>query len=107
MAFEPQTPTHEHLPVPPSLHRLSNMRAFLLAPIALVAAGPLSFHICHAKRIPDRFWTVVSAAQLERRSPFHAITSSLVVRTEVLDLSIIPDQVGQTPMNRPTARCLP
>jgi len=48
------------------------MRAFLFALLALVAA--------------------VSAGHLEQRSPFHAISSSLVARADVIDPSIIPTE---------------
>ncbi|KAF9793130.1 hypothetical protein BJ322DRAFT_100723 [Thelephora terrestris] len=47
------------------------MRAFLLAPIAFVAA--------------------VSASNLEQRSPFHAF-SSLAARADIIDPSVIPDK---------------
>ena len=73
------------------------MRAFLLAPIALIAAGMLSFRICCVKGVPDWHLTAVSAGHLKRRSPFHAISSSLVARSQVIDPDIIPDEVDQTP----------
>ena len=82
---------------PPFSCKLVVMRAFLLAPITLIVTGMLSLQICRAKSIPDRPSTTVSAAQLEQRSPFHAITSSLVARAQVIDPSVIPDQVSQNP----------
>lgn len=75
--------------------RLSIMRAFLLAPIAFIVAGMQPLQICHAKGVPDWPLTAVSAGHLEQRSPFHAISSTLVARAQVIDPDIIPAEVNQ------------
>jgi len=51
------------------------------------------------KDVPDLLLTTVFAGHLEQRSPFHAISSSLVARAQVIDPDIIPDEVNKTPKN--------
>ena len=75
------------------------MRAFLFFPIALVAAGMLLLRIRRPEDVPDRPLVTVFAGNLEQRSPFHVISSSLVARTDVVDQDVIPDEVNQSPKN--------
>ena len=72
--------------------------------------SPSLLLVCHfaggyvARSHPDRPLTTVSAAQLEQRSPFHAISSSLVARADSIDPDLIPSEVRQTPMNHTITR---
>ena len=69
------------------------MRVFLLALIALVAAGVLSLQ---SQGCPLSTFSTASAAKLEERGPFHANRPSLAARSEGIDPSNIPDQVGHS-----------